>query len=177
MTRPTTLAGALAGWALALGLSGCAHHDGELVGKSERPEGATAPIQFSFDSLDARPVATGAVVGKPTVVAFVTTWDLSSQAQIDFLVPMSAKDGAGTNYLMVALQEPQDRELVEVYASHLHVTFPVAMAGTGVMDQGGPFGELKMVPTVIILDRAARMVWRHVGLARPEEIREGLGGL
>jgi hypothetical protein len=33
------------------------------------------------------------------------------------------------------------------------------------------------VPTTIILDRAARMVWRHVGIARPDEIRAGLAGL
>ena len=37
--------------------------------------------------------------------------------------------------------------------------------------------QLKAVPTMVILDRAARMVWRHVGLARPEEIRKGLSGL
>jgi hypothetical protein len=30
---------------------------------------------------------------------------------------------------------------------------------------------------MVILDRSARMVWRHVGLAKPEEIREGLSGL
>jgi len=29
----------------------------------------------------------------------------------------------------------------------------------------------------VILDRAARMVWRHVGIARPEDIRQGLSGL
>jgi len=134
-------------------------------------------VQFSLDSLDARPVSTGAVVGKPTVVAFVTTWDLSSQAQIDFLVPMAKKDGAQVNYVMVALQEAKDRELVDVFVHGLGVGFPVALADEDVIQGGGPFGALRAVPTTVILDRAARMVWRHVGLARPEEIREGLGGL
>jgi hypothetical protein len=180
--RASTRAFALVSLSAALclsGLSGCKHEAdaGPPLGRSERPEGASAPIQFAFDSLDARDVSTGAVIGKPTVVVFMTTWDLSSQAQIDFLVPMSKKDGGAVNYVMVALQEPKERELVEVYASHLGVTFPVALADKGVMDGGGPFGELKAVPTLVILDRAARMVWRHVGLARPEEIRDGLRGL
>lgn len=122
-------------------------------------------------------MSTGAVVGKPTVIAFVTTWDLSSQAQIDFLVPMSKKDGAQVNYLMVALQEGKDRALVEVFAQGLGVGFPAALADQEVMSGGGPFGPVRAVPTTVILDRAARMVWRHVGLARPEEIREGLSGL
>jgi hypothetical protein len=117
------------------------------------------------------------VVGRPTVISFVTTWDLSSQAQIDYLVPMAKRDGAKVGYLMVALQEAQDRELVQVYAEHLGVTFPVAMADDDLRSGGGSFGPLKAVPTTIILDRAARMVWRHVGIARPEEIREGLSGL
>jgi thiol-disulfide isomerase/thioredoxin len=159
---------------------GCTHAPppGEIVvGKSERPEAAGPPVQFSLDSLDSRPVSTGAVVGKPTVVAFVTTWDLSSQAQIDFLVPMSKKDGDQVNYVMVALQESQDRELVEVFAHGLGVTFLGALADREMIEGGGAFGSVRAVPTTVVLDRAARMVWRHVGLARPEEIREGLSGL
>jgi hypothetical protein len=146
-------------------------------GKSVRPEGATAPAQFKFDSLDEREVSTATVIGKPTVMAFVTTWDLSSQAQIDYLVPMAKRDGAQVNYVMVALQERQERELVEVYAHHLGVTFPAALAGEELIGGGGSFGALKAVPTTVILDRTARMVWRHVGIARPEEIRDGLSGL
>ena len=161
-----------------LALGACGHAtDDVVIGKSVRPEGASAPVQFQFDSLDDRQVSTGSVVGKPTVITFVTTWDLSSQAQVDFLVPMAKKDGAQVNYVMVALQEPQDRELVEVYAQHLGVTFPSAMADKDMISGGGSFGELKAVPTTVILDRAARMVWRHLGLARPDEIRKGLSGL
>jgi hypothetical protein len=147
------------------------------VGKSVRPEGASAPVQFKLDSLDDRPVSTATVAGKPTVIAFVTTWDLSSQAQIDFLVPMAKRDGPQVNYVMVALQERKEHVLVEVFAQHLGVTFPVAMADDELIAGGGSFGSLKAVPTTVILDRAARMVWRHVGIARPEEIREGLSGL
>jgi hypothetical protein len=36
---------------------------------------------------------------------------------------------------------------------------------------------VQAVPTIVILDRQGRMVWRHVGLAKPEEIRDGLSGL
>ncbi len=148
-----------------------------VVGKSERPDNATRPIDFTFDSLDERPVNSAVIRGKPTVMVFMTTWDLSSQAQIDFLVPMSKKDGAQVNYVMVALQEPKDRELVEVFTHGLGVTFLGALADKEIIEGGGPFGPVRAVPTMVILDRSARMVWRHVGLAKPEEIREGLSGL
>jgi thiol-disulfide isomerase/thioredoxin len=162
----------------AVAASGCAHEPSNeiVVGKSERPS-AGRPVEFSFDSLDQRPVNSAVVVGKPTVMLFMTTWDLSSQAQIDFLVPMSKKDGAQVNYVMVALQEAKDRELVEVFAQGLGVTFLGALADNEIIEGGGPFGPVRAVPTMVILDRSARMVWRHVGLAKPEEIREGLSGL
>jgi thiol-disulfide isomerase/thioredoxin len=178
LRRTTELLGRAA--VLSLAALGCTRSPppGEIVvGKSERPEAAGPPVQFSLESLDSRPVSTGSVVGKPTVVAFVTTWDLSSQAQVDFLVPMSKKDGDQVNYVMVALQEAKDRELVEVFAHGLGVTFPAALGDEEMIEGRGSFGSVRAVPTTVVLDRAARMVWRHVGLARPEEIREGLSGL
>ncbi len=151
------------------------------IGSSTRPENVTGPVDFAFDSLDDRPVSSAATRGKPAVVAFVTTWDLSSQAQVDFLVAMAKNDGQGdktdVQYLLVMLQEKKDRELVEVYRDKLGVTFPVALAGTDVIAGGGPFGDVHAIPTTVILDRQGRMVWRHVGLAKPEEIRAGLRGL
>jgi len=141
-----------------------------------RPEGS-APIEFKLDSLDEREVSTRSIAGKPTVIAFITTWDLSSQAQIDYIVPMAKRDGEQVNYVMVALQEPTERELVEVFAHHLGIVFPVALADPELILGGGPFGALKAVPTTVILDRSARMVWRHTGIARPDEIRQGLSGL
>jgi hypothetical protein len=174
------------GWGLRLGLAlavglaltACAHATDVLaVGKSVHPEGASAPVQFKLDSLDEREISTATVAGKPTVITFVTTWDLSSQAQVDYLVPMAKRDGAQVNYVMVALQTAQDRVLVEVFAHHLGVTFPAAIADDALIAGGGSFGALKAVPTTVILDRAARMVWRHVGIARPDEIRAGLSGL
>jgi thiol-disulfide isomerase/thioredoxin len=165
-------------FAFAFAGGGCQHApDDMVIGRSVRPEGMSEPIAFKLDSLDSREISTSSVAGKPTVVAFVTTWDLSSQVQIDYLVPMAKRDGSQVNYVMVALQEPQDREIVEVYAQHLGVPFPAAMADEELIAGGGVFGAVKAVPTTIILDRSARIVWRHVGIAPPEEIRKGLSGL
>jgi hypothetical protein len=169
-----------AAWALLfLGASACGRKTSdapvESIGASTHD--AERPVEFSFDSLDARRVNDEALRGKPTVLAFVATWDLASQAQIDFMVPMHKHDGTVVNYIMIALQEPKDREIVEAFRSGLHVEFPVALADKGTIAGGGPFGDVHNVPTVVILDRAGRMVWRRVGLARSDEIRAGFKGL
>jgi hypothetical protein len=163
----------------ALACGGCGRKTSDkpadVIGASTHDQGQA--IEFAFDSLDARPVQSGAFRGKPTVMAFVATWDLSSQAQVDFLVPMSKNDGDKINYVMVALQEPKDRELVEAFRSGLHIDFPAALADKESIAGGGAFGDVHNVPTVVILDRDGRMVWKRVGLARSDEIRAGLKGL
>jgi hypothetical protein len=136
-----------------------------------------APIAFAFDSLDARPVSTAGVLGRPAVVAFATTYDLGSQAQVNYLVAMAAHDADAVAYLLVALEKPDDRELVEVYGRKLGVKFPVGLADAATIAGGGPFGDVHRIPTLVVLDRAGRAVWRKVGIAKSDEIRAVLRGL
>ena len=39
------------------------------------------------------------------------------------------------------------------------------------MSGAGPFGEIPAVPTVVVLDRFGKLVWKHTGLAKADEIR------
>ncbi|WP_394837857.1 TlpA family protein disulfide reductase [Pendulispora rubella] len=133
-----------------------------------------APVRFEYDSLDERPVSSAAMKGKLSVIAFITTWDLSSQAQVDYLVPMSKRDGDQVAYALVALQPRRDRELIELYRTKLGVTFPVALGDAETISGSGAFGDVHAVPTVIILDREGRVVWRNVGLVKADEIRREL---
>jgi hypothetical protein len=144
-----------------------------VVGVSAQPD-SRAPIDFEFDSLDDRPVNSLSTRGAPTVIAFATTWDLMSQAEVDFLVNMAKHDGASVHYVLVALQESKDRELVEVYAQKLNVEFPVALADAATIAGGGPFGDVHNVPTVVVLDAKGRLVWLHPGVAKSSEIRAAM---
>jgi len=168
--------------ALGIAVTGIAGAAGCAPAKRPEPVGVSAApreqgIAFTYDSLDDRPVTSDAMRGKPVVIAFVTTWDLTSQAQVDFLVPMSKNDGDQVRYVLVALQERQDRELVEVYRTKLGVTFPVALGDRETIAGGGPFGDVHNVPTVVVLDREGRRVWQKSGLAKNDEIRAALRGI
>ena len=131
----------------------------------------TPPVRFEYDSLDERPVSSAAMKGKMGVIAFITTWDLSSQAQVDFLVAMAKRDGDQVAYALVVLQPRRDRELIELYRSKLSVTFPVALGDAETISGSGVFGDVHAVPTVAIVDRQGRLVWRNVGLVKADEIR------
>jgi len=134
-----------------------------------------APIDFAFDSLDDRPVTAEGTRGKVTVLAFVDTGSLPSQAQVDFLVAMAKNDGQKVNYVAVALEAAENRELVEIYRKSLGVPFPMALADPSTKSGGGPFGDVTAVPVTIVLDRAGRIVWRAAGrVVKSDEIRAAM---
>lgn len=162
--------------------AGCRTKEPEApVGVSTKPGAAaapTGPASFEFDSLDERPVSSLSTQGKPTVVAIVTTGDIVCQAQVDFLVAMAKNDGVKVNYVLVALHPRRELVLVETYRKTLGVTFPTALADPGpTSGPSGPFGEISAVPTMVVLDRSGRIVWKHTGLAKSEELRAHMHGL
>ena len=128
-------------------------------------------VSFTFDSLDARPVSSEAARGRVAVLAFVATWDLSSQAEVNYLVAMAKHDESSVYYALIALDDPKNRELVEAYEKTLAVTFPVAMADAETIAGRGPIPGVNQLPTVVVLDRAGKVVFQRSGLSKPEEIR------
>jgi hypothetical protein len=148
--------------------------EGPPVGVSTK-EGSTLPIDkavaYSFDSIDDRPVNSDAMRGKPTVIAFITTGDIVGQAQVSYLVHMAKNDGDRVNYVVVALHPRKELVLVAAYRDTLGVEFPVALGDSSAMNAAGPFGEIPAVPTIVILDRDSRVVWKHTGLAKNDELR------
>jgi hypothetical protein len=153
--------------------------------------GLNPPVDFVFDSLDDRPVSAEATRDTPTVLAFVTTSSLSSQAQVDFLVAMAKHDLAQASpvspalpakervhYAVVALETNENREMVAMYEKALSIPFPVALADAQTLAGAGPFGDVTSVPVTVVLDRAGRVAWRNDGhVAKSGEIRAILRGL
>ncbi len=165
---------------LALGGCGPKADAGPPVGittKSGPPLPSTENAAlFAFDSLDERPVSSDAMRGKTSVIVFVTTGDIVGQAQVSYVVHMEKNDGDRVNYAMVALHPRKEIVLVESYRETLGVKFPVALADVAATNPGGPFGEIAAVPTIVILDPQGRIVWKHTGLVKSDEIRHHMHG-
>lgn len=156
---------------LAIAALGCGGSSAEApVGVSA--QGATT-ARFVFDSLDDRPVTSEALAGKPAVLAFVTTWDLASQAELGFLGAMAKRDEGRVRYAGVVLGERSEREVAERYRDALAAPFPIARADLATASSAG-FGEVRAVPCVIVLDARGRIVLRRDGLSKPEDLRPAI---
>jgi hypothetical protein len=168
---------------LAIAVSGACGHPPPLgpVGGTQPPSTPIAGrLEFLFPSLDDRPVSSSALRGKPTVLAFVASDDLASQAEADFLAVMAKHDGDKVNYALVAVEAPERRELVEnfraFFESKFGVSLRTAMADSDLLLGTGPFGDVRRL-TVVLLDAGGKVVWQKTGIAKSEEIRAALGRL
>jgi hypothetical protein len=169
---------------LLASLSACGPKEpaGPPVGVSERPGDEVPlpdkPVDYLFDSLDERAVSSEAMRGKPTVLAIINTGSMDAQAQLAYLAAMAKNDGDRVNYAAVALHSRREIPLVDVLMTTVKAEFPVALAEpTSMTNAGAPFGEIVAVPTVVVLDRKGRLVWKHTGLAKSEEVRARMAGL
>jgi hypothetical protein len=125
---------------------------------------------FHFDSLDAREVSSDAFRGRPAVLVFVDTSSLYAQSLVSELVAL-APTLPNVSFALVALEDPTQRELVELYRDSMKVKFPTALADPGTRAGGGPLGDVHVVPTVIVLARDGRIAWRYTGPLRGADVR------
>ncbi len=165
---------------IEVGLSACAPRTaiGPVGASTTAPRSSDrGAVAFNFDSLDDRPVTSQALRGKLAVLAFVASDDLASQAEAGFLATMAKNDGDRVNYVLVAVEAPDRRELVQGFQSFFESKFGVSLR-TGMADKDsllgiGPFGDVSRL-SVLVLDPGGKVVWRKTGMAKPPEIRAAM---
>ncbi len=147
---------------------GTSHHDGT----AGPPVLSDKAVTYVFESIDERPISSEAMAGKLTVLTFFTTGSIDAQAQLGYLVAMSAHDGAKVNYAAVGLHPRREIMLVDALARTVRATFPVGIGDAAALSSpASPFGEIAAVPTTVILDARGRLLWKRTGLAKSDELR------
>ena len=142
---------------------------------AEIPRGS--PLSFQYQLADGKGVLTSQVLrGRSTVIAFLTTYDLASQAQARFLSGLMRKHEL-INIAAIVLEPPDNRPLIVAFRDALELEYPVALGDASLIAGHGPFGDVRSVPSTVVLDSEGRLVWRHVGLSKQEDIENVLRGL
>jgi hypothetical protein len=139
-----------------------------------------APVVFDLPSLDERSVSAPAFRGKPAVLAFLVTDSLAGQGEAAILATLAAEDRAeSARYAFVAVEPDDRRELVvsflRFFAEKTRGKLLGAMADKDTLLGQGPFGDVGGV-TVVVLDKAGRVVLRKTGVVPASEITRALAG-
>lgn len=167
------VAASLSRWLALVALTGCMAHDGE--GPSSAAQAALGePVQFTFGTIDGGEVSSDTTRGRTTVLLFVTTYDLPSQAEAQLLRDVLSSYKPLANGAIVMLEPPQAAPLAQVWADSIGLKFPIAMASPALMSGDSQLGHIAGVPTLLVLDRRGRLHGRYEGAVTREQIVEAL---
>jgi hypothetical protein len=138
----------------------------------------TSPLRFRYELADGKGVLGSEMLrGRPTVIAFLATYDLASQAEARFVAGVLRRHAPRINAAAIILEPAENRPLVLAFRDALKLEYPVAIGDASLIAGEGPFGDVHAVPSTVVLDSESRLVWKHVGLAKDDEIEEALRGL
>lgn len=164
---------------VACGLAACEPVPAE-VPRPARPEATTTPpsaappLSFQYREIRGGTLESTSLHGRISVIAFGTTYDVPSQAQVKFLAQVHRDHTPRINVALIVLEQPENEVLVAAFADALGLRFPVALADAATIRGEGPFSGLRHVPSVVILDREGRERTRNLGLMSNVEIEEAL---
>jgi hypothetical protein len=160
--------------ALALGMVGCS---APAAGVPESVVAAAPtgdPVRFAYETLDGKPLTSESLRGRITVIALLATYDLHSQAEARFLSSITRRHTPRLNGLALILEAAENRPMAEAFTAALKLPYPVALADEATIAGEGAFHGLHNVPSIVILDRDGREVYRHVGLIEETPLEEAI---
>jgi hypothetical protein len=120
---------------------------------------------FEFTTIDGKSLSTASVAGRVTVIGFVATYDVASQAQARFLAIVLRRHVPRINAAILVLEPPENFPLAEAFVKTLDLRYPAALADAATIAGTGPFAGLHHVPSVVILDEEGHERFRYIGLA------------
>lgn len=129
---------------------------------------------FAFGVPDGTIFGSESTRGRVTAVLFITTFDLPSQLMARRLNDVVRSHRPRANAGAAALEPPRNAVLVDAFRSSLGLVYPVALADRATVAGGGPFGEVRGVPTLVVLDRDGRPRYRADGVIATAEIERAL---
>jgi hypothetical protein len=135
----------------------------------------TGPLRFRYRMIDGHSwLGSENLRGRPTVLGFLATYDIASQAQARFLNAIAQRHGGRVQVAIVVLETAENRPLVIAFRDGLDLAYPVAMGDAEIISGEGPFGDVHIVPATVVLDAEARLVWKKLGIVREDEIEKVL---
>jgi hypothetical protein len=140
------------------------------------PKPTYAGIRRDFDyiAIDGRHLSSTTTRGRPTVLLFITTFDLGSQVAVRRVAEVAHDHVPRINAGAVVLEPPRNVPLVEAFVASTETDFPVALADPATLEARGAFGEVRVVPTTVVLDASGVEVWRKEGAPAIAEIEAAL---
>lgn len=136
--------------------------------------GSSEAIAFAYGTTEGGEFSSRGTRGRATIVLFVTTYDLPSQLEARRVDEILRRFRPRVNAGAVVLEAPKYAVFADAFRTTMNLAYPVALADEDTLQRRGPFGHVDRVPTLVVLDRNGREVWRKAGMISAREIEAAL---
>jgi hypothetical protein len=153
---------------VSCGLCGCQRVAEEPAAEPEETEGRV--LSFALGTTNGEEVTSEGTRGRVTVLVFVTTFDLASQVVAKRLDEVARTHRPRINAAAVVLEAPKYAPLAQAFGEALELSYPVALADTPMLAQNSGLGEVRSVPTVLVLNGEGREILRKYGTCTVSEL-------
>jgi hypothetical protein len=136
----------------------------------EASESEGRVLQFALGTTDGEELSSANTRGRVTVLVFVTTFDMASQVVARRLNEVLLAHHPRINAGAIVLEAPKYAPLADVFKSALDLSYPVALADLPMLEQSSGLGEVKSVPTVLVLNGEGREIVRKSGSPTVSEL-------
>lgn len=131
---------------------------------------AVAPIEYRFPGIDGQVVDSMSHRGRVTVLLFVTTFDLASQAQAQRLEDLYRSHVPRLNAVAVVMEAPRHVDLARSFREVLNLHYEVAIADRQAVARQGALRVVQQVPAWVVVDAKGTVRAAAVGGVSPQEL-------
>ena len=169
-TNPLRRRGVRAAAAAAAALCALAACGAGAVSESATPGDAARLPPFRLAAVDGPPLGPAELSGKVVLYEFWATWCTPCHVQVEILKGLyPAARANGAEFVAIATGEPE--EVVREHLARSPYPYPVLLDPR---EEAAAALEVLGLPTLVVADRAGRIVWRATGLTDAETLAEAL---
>jgi len=156
---------------LSLGAIACQRVPDEPPAEEAHEPDSRGQVQrYVFGTTDGQELSADGMRGRVTALLFVTTFDLASQLAAKRLNQVFHTHRPRINAGAVVVEAAKYAPLADVFRSTLELSYPVAIADLDTLERNSTLGEVRSVPTLVVLDAEGREVARRAGGFSLEEL-------
>lgn len=149
--------------ALIVAADGCS--SGMVESQAPAPlRGSSSSVAYSCATPEGELLGSARFIGRDTVLVYMTTYDAASLAVVRRVLELLHTRSPKFNAVLVVLEPPQNAAIASVYRDSIPVRLDTCLADQETLDGRGPFGDMRAVPGLVLLDRDSRIAYRGFGI-------------
>jgi thiol-disulfide isomerase/thioredoxin len=140
-----------------------------LFSAAQTDANAGTPAPWAVTSPQGRQISSASVVGKVTIVNFWATYCIPCIVEMPTLRDLAQKYQKNGLSVVGVSVDAHSTAMIQAFADKFKTGYPMAVANPGVLNS---FGVSDTVPMTFILDQQGRVVRKHSGYVKKEDLEK-----